>query len=83
MCDAGSRVDSASGETSGESMGGVRVTETFKARRRKELIAFVALAVFLAPVIAVASVGGFGFAIWMYQVVAGPPGSSGSAASNH
>jgi len=45
-------------------------------RRGKELRAFVFLTVVLAPVVAVAVVGGYGFAVWMYQMfVAGPPHS--------
>jgi nitrate reductase NapE len=31
------------------------------------------LAIVLAPVLAVAIVGGYGFAIWMYQLLSGPP----------
>jgi len=40
----------------------------------EELRGFVLLAVVLAPVIAVALVGGYGFMVWMFQLVAGPPG---------
>ena len=29
----------------------------------------------VAPVLAVLTVAGFGFIVWMYQLVAGPPGS--------
>ncbi|HET7793785.1 MAG TPA: periplasmic nitrate reductase, NapE protein [Rhizobacter sp.] len=29
----------------------------------------------LAPVLAVMFVGGYGFLVWMYQLLAGPPGS--------
>jgi nitrate reductase NapE len=35
---------------------------------------FLFLTVVLAPVLAVAIVGGYGFLIWMYQLIAGPPG---------
>jgi nitrate reductase NapE len=42
--------------------------------RREELFAFVALAVLIWPVIAVGIVGGYGFIIWMSQLVLGPPG---------
>jgi periplasmic nitrate reductase NapE len=41
--------------------------------RRDEAIIFVLLAVVLAPVVAVAVVGSYGFAIWMYQLLSGPP----------
>jgi nitrate reductase NapE len=40
---------------------------------RRELLVFLFLAVVLAPVLAVAIVGGYGFAVWMYQLVSGPP----------
>jgi nitrate reductase NapE len=42
--------------------------------RREELFAFFALAVLIWPVIAVGIVGGYGFIIWMSQLVLGPPG---------
>jgi nitrate reductase NapE len=42
--------------------------------RRKELSVFVFLTVVLAPVLAVAIVGGYGFLVWMYQMIYGPPG---------
>ncbi|NIZ59621.1 nitrate reductase [Sedimentitalea sp. CY04] len=35
--------------------------------------AFLVLAVFLAPVLAGVIVGGFGFSVWMLQLVFGPP----------
>ncbi|KZB51773.1 nitrate reductase [Thalassospira lucentensis] len=43
-------------------------------RRKTELRCFILLAVVLAPVLAVALVGGLGFSIWIYQMFAGPPG---------
>jgi len=43
---------------------------------RRELSAFLFLTVVLAPAITIAIVGGYGFAVWMYQLVAGPPGHS-------
>lgn len=42
--------------------------------RRQELFAFLVLAVLIWPVIAVGIVGGYGFIIWMLQIVFGPPG---------
>ena len=42
--------------------------------RREELFAFVVLAVVIWPVLAVGVVGGYGFIIWMSQIVLGPPG---------
>jgi len=52
-------------------------------RRRRELTVFVILAVVLAPVLAVGLVGGYGFSIWMYQLIAGPPSISADNATNH
>ena len=44
------------------------------AGKTQELRAFVGLAVFLGPILAVAVVSGYGFVVWMYQLLAGPPG---------
>lgn len=46
-----------------------------KLQKRRELRAFLFLTVVLAPVLSVVIVGGFGFLVWMYQLMAGPPGS--------
>jgi periplasmic nitrate reductase NapE len=43
-------------------------------RRRQELFAFLVLAVLIWPVIALGVVGGYGFIIWTFQIVFGPPG---------
>lgn len=43
-------------------------------RRRMEIFAFLFLTAVLMPALAVATVGGYGFAVWAYQVMAGPPG---------
>lgn len=43
-------------------------------RRRMEVFAFLFLTAVLMPALAVASVGGYGLAVWIYQMVAGPPG---------
>ncbi|UZF92671.1 periplasmic nitrate reductase, NapE protein [Bosea sp. NBC_00550] len=45
-----------------------------KPTRRAELFAFLTLAVLIWPILAVGIVGGFGFLIWMSQIVLGPPG---------
>ena len=42
--------------------------------RRREIVAFAVLAVLIWPFVAVAVVGGYGFLVWMYQIVTGPPG---------
>ena len=47
--------------------------ETFT--RAQELRSFLFLAVVMAPVLAVIFVSGYGFAVWMFQLFAGPPGS--------
>jgi len=43
--------------------------------RAQELRAFLLLSVVAAPVLAVAIVSGYGFLVWMYQLVVGPPGA--------
>jgi nitrate reductase NapE len=43
-------------------------------RRRMEIFAFLFLTVVLMPALAVATVGGYGLATWVYQMVVGPPG---------
>jgi len=46
----------------------------FKVRRRNELLAFLALAFGIWPIVAVGVVGGYGFVVWMWQLAFGPPG---------
>jgi nitrate reductase NapE len=41
--------------------------------KRRELAVFIFLTFILAPILAVIVVAGFGFAVWMVQLVAGPP----------
>lgn len=41
--------------------------------KRRELLVFLFLTLILAPVIAVLVVAGYGFVVWMVQIVAGPP----------
>lgn len=43
--------------------------------KSQELRAFLLLSVVMAPVLAVAVVSGYGFIVWMVQLVAGPPGA--------
>ena len=45
--------------------------------RRQELFMFALLAILIWPFIAVAVVGGYGFVVWMWQLVFGPPGPPG------
>jgi nitrate reductase NapE len=46
-----------------------------RATKGEERRAFVLLAVVLFPVLSVAVVGGYGFLVWMYQIINGPPTS--------
>jgi nitrate reductase NapE len=41
--------------------------------KRRELAVFLFLTLVLAPVIAVLVVAGYGFLVWMVQIVMGPP----------
>jgi periplasmic nitrate reductase NapE len=43
-------------------------------RPRDELIVFLIIVALVWPIMTVGVVGGYGFAVWMYQLVAGPPG---------
>lgn len=49
------------------------MTEDGKVQQKKELHAFLFLTVVLAPLLAVAIVGGYGLLVWLYQMFAGPP----------
>lgn len=40
----------------------------------QEVGTFLVLTAIVAPLLTVAVVGGYGFLVWMYQLVAGPPG---------
>ena len=43
--------------------------------RTEEWRSFAFLSVVMAPVLAVLIVAGYGFAVWFFQILAGPPGS--------
>jgi nitrate reductase NapE len=45
--------------------------------RRRELVMFLLLAFGVWPVVAVGVVGGYGFLVWMWQLISGPPGPPG------
>ena len=45
--------------------------------RRAELFVFAVIAALIWPVVAVGVVGGYGFLIWMTQLILGPPGPPG------
>lgn len=57
--------------------GGAPDRQSPTAERRREIFLFVFLAVVIWPVLSVAVVGGYGFLVWMYQMIAGPPGPPG------
>lgn len=42
--------------------------------KKREWLLFLFLIFVLAPALAIVLVGGYGFLIWMYQTIAGPPG---------
>lgn len=48
--------------------------ERMEPTRRRELTVFTFLTLVLAPALAVIVVATFGFCVWMYQLIAGPPG---------
>jgi nitrate reductase NapE len=43
-------------------------------RRRMEVFAFLFLTAVLMPALAIATVGGYGLSVWVYQMLVGPPG---------
>ena len=45
--------------------------------RRAELFVFAIIAAFIWPIVAVGVVGGYGFLVWMTQLILGPPGPPG------
>jgi nitrate reductase NapE len=48
-----------------------------RSARRRELLTFLVLAFGIWPIVAVGVVGGYGFLVWMWQIVFGPPGPPG------
>jgi nitrate reductase NapE len=48
-------------------------------RRKQELAVFLVLTLLLAPVLAITTVGGYGLAVSVYQMIAGPPGPPAKA----
>jgi len=47
--------------------------KTTTTSRKSELRVFLFLSVLVAPLIAIALVGGYGLSIWVYQMFNGPP----------
>jgi nitrate reductase NapE len=54
-----------------------RLPDSRATTRRRELLAFLVLAFGIWPIVAVGVVGGYGFLVWMWQIVFGPPGPPG------
>ncbi|MEX0346584.1 MAG: periplasmic nitrate reductase, NapE protein [Rhizobiaceae bacterium] len=52
---------------------GVADSELANVTKAEERRVFVILAVFLAPILSVMLVGGYGFVIWMSHLLLGPP----------
>jgi nitrate reductase NapE len=42
--------------------------------RREEFFVFITIAALIWPAVAVGIVGGYGFIVWMFQMIFGPPG---------
>lgn len=52
----------------------MQVEQAREPQRRRELLMFLFLAVVIWPFVAVVVVGGYGFLVWMYFALTGPPG---------
>ena len=50
------------------------VEENASRQRRMEIYAFLFVTAVLMPALAVATVGTYGLSVWIYQMIAGPPG---------
>ncbi|MGQ4878035.1 periplasmic nitrate reductase, NapE protein [Billgrantia sp. LNSP4103-1] len=48
-----------------------------KQQKKHELLVFLFLAGILFPILAVLVVSGYGFAVWIFQILTGPPGPPG------
>ncbi|APG90637.1 NapE component of periplasmic nitrate reductase NapE [Sinorhizobium americanum] len=45
-----------------------------RSQRKTEFLTFLVLAFGIWPIVAVGVVGAYGFLVWMFQVIFGPPG---------
>ena len=52
-------------------------TQVGQPSKRRELLLFLFITVVLFPLLSVMIVGGFGFAVLIWQMFAGPPGPAG------
>jgi len=50
-------------------------------QRRMEIYSFLIVTVILLPGLTVATVGAYGFSVWIYQVINGPPGPPKTAST--
>jgi len=66
--------ESHTSRATGLDRAGTSKAEDSAGTRKAELRSFVFLTVVMAPVLSVMIVGGYGFLVWMYQLVNGPPG---------
>lgn len=57
-----------------ESGADAAAADTLRKRRRREMATFLVLAFGIWPIVAVGVVGGYGFLVWMWQIIFGPPG---------
>lgn len=55
-------------------MEGALANDKSATRKKAELKAFLFLTIAIAPILSVMIVGAFGFAIWLSQLILGPPG---------
>ncbi|MBK1698900.1 periplasmic nitrate reductase, NapE protein [Rhodovibrio salinarum] len=60
-----------------EAAGTTPIRTRFLQGKRGEQFVFALLAVLIWPFVAVGVVGGYGFLVWMYQLLTGPPGPPG------
>lgn len=51
------------------------MSEPSTATAKQEIKGFLFITAVLIPALAVALVGSYGFAIWVYQLLVGPPGA--------
>ena len=51
----------------------IDAADAVQSTRQEELRSFLFFTVVMAPVLAVLLVASYGFAVWMYQLIAGPP----------
>lgn len=55
-------------------VGGIMSETESETTATQELGTLFVLVAIVAPLLAVMVVGGYGFIVWMYQLIAGPPG---------